>query len=231
MAIKLDVLMGNGILAGYHEISKLEAQPTAEYALVTINSYVSEEAYNTSKFIVWQQPVSVPINTVCGEQGMFSGVYTYLTSNSGSPFENGTIVDNTKTDIEKAKLSKIAELKSMCTNTITAGFYSEALGVKHLYPAKILDQSNLVASVLDSLLPGNAAEWSTPFWCMDEDGVWYFRTHTALQIQQAGKDGKASILASISKNEILATQVRSAETLEEINSILWDNVDVPDPKL
>ena len=83
------------------------------------------------------------------------------------------------------------------------------------------DQQNLASSVLDSLLPGLSEDWTTPFWCEDTSGAWAFRMHTAVQIQQVGRDAKASILAAMGKNEILQAQIATAETVEQLEGITW----------
>lgn len=117
--------------------------------------------------------------------------------------------------------AKLAGLSSACRAQILSGFSSSALGAAHAYPAKETDQANLSASVLASLLLGNAAEWTTPFWCQDETGAWAFVPHTAAQIQQVGLDAKAAILAAMSKSETLAAQVRAATTIAAVKAIVW----------
>ena len=124
-------------------------------------------------------------------------------------------------DFDAVRSQKSVDIDQACRSTILAGFDSDALGTTYHYPAKATDQSNLSGSVLASLLPDTPAEWVTPFWCADGDGVWAFRLHTAAQIQQVGRDAKAAILVSMGKNELLQTQIASATSLEELNTITW----------
>lgn len=123
--------------------------------------------------------------------------------------------------LEQRQADKIAEINAACQSAICLGFDSGALGATHAYPAKILDQQNLSASVLASLMPELPADWTTPFLCADAAGVWDFRAHTASQIQRAGQDGKAAILAAIAKNKMLADQVMAATTAEQVSAIAW----------
>lgn len=123
--------------------------------------------------------------------------------------------------LDDARAGKIAEMDRACRRCIGGGFVSAALGAPHHYPAKDRDQANLVASVTASLLPGLSPDWTTPFWCADEAGVWVMRAHTAEQIQQVGIDGKAAILAAMAQNSALAEQARAAQTEEAILSIEW----------
>ncbi len=97
-----------------------------------------------------------------------------------------------------AKESQTALVSAACQSAIVAAFTSSALGAAHTYPAKPTDQQNLNASVVASLLPGIAAEWTPPFWCATQptdgsDPVWFYLPHTVAQIQQVGTDGKAAI--------------------------------------
>ncbi|MPW17867.1 hypothetical protein GCT13_13205 [Paraburkholderia sp. CNPSo 3157] len=126
-------------------------------------------------------------------------------------------------ELADARTSQKAIVSQACQDEILAGFESSALGAPHSYPAKFTDQQNLNASVVASLLPGLAADWTTPFWCADADGVWAYVPHTAAQIQQAGRDGKAAILACLTKNQQLAEQIDGATTIEAVQAVQWSN--------
>lgn len=123
--------------------------------------------------------------------------------------------------LDQLKAAKIAEFSNACQAQIYAGFTSTALGTVHTYPAKDRDQSNLSGSVLASVLPGLPTTWTTPFWCMDMAGAWSLADHTAAQIQQVGTDGKAAILAAVTKNASLAAQVNAATTAAAVAAIVW----------
>lgn len=123
--------------------------------------------------------------------------------------------------IVDVRASKLAELTAACSDAIAAGYSSSALGAAHLYPSRLTDQSNMQASVIRSLLPGLATDWTTPFWCADEAGEWARRDHTAAQIQQAGQDGVAHVLAQQDKLALLAADVAAASTAEAIAAIVW----------
>lgn len=121
----------------------------------------------------------------------------------------------------KLKQKKIEDIKKACKEAITNGYLSAALGDIYLYPSKALDQTNMVASVTDSLNPANGDDWFTPFWCADSSQVWEYRLHTKAQIQRAGADGKAHIVTQLSKNAQLQAQIQTATTEEELNAIVW----------
>ncbi|MDE2097817.1 MAG: hypothetical protein KGL39_11260 [Patescibacteria group bacterium] len=127
-----------------------------------------------------------------------------------------------------AQTSQSAIISSACQNQIFAGFNSSALGSVHLYPAKNLDQQNLAASVLASLIPGTPSTWTTPFWCQDSTGNWAMIQHTAAQIQQVGQDGKAAIVAALQKNATLQAQIQSATTVTAVQAQEWHTFSSPE---
>lgn len=123
--------------------------------------------------------------------------------------------------IDAVKAAQIETLRRACEESIVGGFKSSALGAKHSYPSDIKAQINLMGSVTDSILPGLPEEWTTPFWVSDSEGVWGFKAHSAAQIQQVGRDGKAHVVTYQSALEELSSAVRAASTIEEVNSIAW----------
>ncbi|QHW25635.1 hypothetical protein GYN07_15375 [Rhizobium leguminosarum bv. viciae 248] len=129
---------------------------------------------------------------------------------------------NAADQVAALKASRIAVLTAACAEAIVSGYSSSALGNEHLYPSKQTDQINMMGSVTDSLLPGQAPDWTTPFWCADESGAWAFRPHTATEIQSAGADGKAHILECQTRLGQLAAQVIAAASAEAVAAIVWE---------
>ena len=123
--------------------------------------------------------------------------------------------------LEQAKAEQTALVSAACQAAILAGFSSSALGSLHQYPAQMVDQQNLSASVLASLMPGLASGWTTPFWCADSSGNWSYADHTAAQIQRVGQDGKAAILAAIDKKVGLVDQINAATSVSAVQAITW----------
>lgn len=121
--------------------------------------------------------------------------------------------------LDATRAAKVAEMSAACAAAILDGFPSSALGAEHTYPAKPTDQTNLAGSILDSLIAG-PGDWVTPFWCAGADGAWDFRMHTAAQIQQVGRDGKAAILAAMTRNEALRAQIMES-SIAQIDEIHW----------
>lgn len=128
--------------------------------------------------------------------------------------------------LKAAQEKVINDLEKACAAQIAQGFTSSALGEPYTYPARQTDQMNLQASVLASILPGVAGDWSTPFWCADSHGEWAYRDHSAAQIQQVGVDGKNAINAAIAQKIVLEQQVEAATTADEVAAIAWPQDEV-----
>lgn len=119
------------------------------------------------------------------------------------------------------KAAQIAALSAACAASITGGYTSSALGSAHQYGSAPTDQLNMAASVLASLLPGLALTWTTPFKCQPVGGAWALLPHTAAQIQQAGSDGKAWVLACQTRFAALAAQIENASSATEASAVAW----------
>lgn len=120
-----------------------------------------------------------------------------------------------------AQAERIGALTAACAAAITAGFTSSALGSPYTYGSTLTDQSNLQASVLRSLMPSLPGGWTTPFKCADAAGAWALREHTAAQIQQAGEDGMAMVVAAQQKLATLSAEVAAATTVAAVQAVAW----------
>ena len=116
---------------------------------------------------------------------------------------------------------KVAELTAACAAVIVSGYTSSALGDVHSYPNDQIAQINMMGSVTGSLLSGLPADWTTPFWCADGSGIWQMRPHTASQIQRAGRDGKAHVVACQQQLVTLKAAVAAATTPEAVAAVVW----------
>lgn len=220
MSISKNVVAGSSVLLSFHNVINLAVDFKKNTAVATVNSYRNEQEYTEGVSISWQWPVSIPVASVVGHD-LLGALEAYLITAEDSPFKDGVVVSDPAETFADKQARKVEQLKAACQASILAGFTSDALGDLHLYPAKPLDQANLVASVTAALLSDGIEGWETPFWCQDEAGAWAFVLHTSSQIKQVGLAGKASILAALSKNELLASQALAATTSEELDAVEW----------
>lgn len=209
----------NGAMTGVHIVHRAVAENLNEYLMVDVNSYASEDAYVARADVLWSTPVKVPLGAIAG--GLLASIEGWLTSSQDSPFTGGVVVADSRDTVEGLRQRKIAAMNAACQAQIVTGFVSDALGVPHLYPTKEQDQTNLLASVTDSLLAYAVPDWTTPFWCCDDGGIWGYRPHTIVQIQQVGREAKAAILQAQGKNEALRKLIDAA-TIEQLQDIQWD---------
>lgn len=137
--------------------------------------------------------------------------------------ENGypILTDPPKPTAEQIKQAQLALVGAACAAAITGGFQSSALGKVYTYPSTQNDQANLNANVVSSLLPSLPANWTTLQICGDTNGKWDYMPHTAAQIQQVGIDGKAAIMACLTKNAQLQAQIAAATTVAAVQAINW----------
>ncbi len=140
--------------------------------------------------------------------------------------EIGALPQGASTTAPPASLSKAQTDQSViigmaCAAAIIGGFQSSALGKAYTYPSQQTDQANLAANVLSSRYPGLPANWTTLQLCADSKGVWDYRPHTAAQIQQVGSDGKAAIMACLTKNATLQAQIKAASDVATVQQIVW----------
>lgn len=119
--------------------------------------------------------------------------------------------------LQQAKEEKAIEMNAMCNAVIVAGFASDALGTIHNYPSELIDQLNLNACVLESILDGT---WTGPFWC-ETGGVWERRVHDVAQIQAVRAAGAAHVRTNQDHYKTKLQEVDNATTIEQVNSITW----------
>jgi hypothetical protein len=101
------------------------------------------------------------------------------------------------------------------------GQSSSALGSPYLYPTTALDQQNLNANVVSSLIPGLPSIWSTLQLCQSSTSVWAYVPHTAAQIQQVGEDVKSAILTALTKRQNLQIEIEAATSIAAVQAIVW----------
>jgi hypothetical protein len=218
MIIK-DLIVPNGAAVQFHVLRKLELIYPADGLTLTVQSFADEASFLAGANPLWNTIHVAPLVGLA--MPLYESAESWLIASQQSDFAGGAVVADLSQSLQTAKDRRIVVLKDACRAQIVAGFQSDALGAVHLYPAKDLDQTNLVGSVVASLIAGADTAWVTPFWCADAEGTWAFEMHTAGQIQQVGIDSKASILAALSKNEALASTVAPATTIKQVEAVTW----------
>lgn len=121
--------------------------------------------------------------------------------------------------LETAYARQIETINTACTDAITAGFTSGALGAPHRYTSQLDDQLNLTGSILRGL--------DMPYACRDEQGEKEFRAHTAEQLRQVGDDFTVYKLELLRRANTLKQQVEqalAASDLSTLEAVIWESV-------
>lgn len=121
--------------------------------------------------------------------------------------------------VQQAQAAQLAIIAAASDAAQTTGFTSSALGSAYTYPSDLQDQSNLNHVVTVSQIA--PAGTTFPFWCTSAAGVSGFVAHTAAQIQKAGLDGYAAIMAAKQKQYTLSQQIAAATTVAAVQAITW----------
>jgi hypothetical protein len=165
--------------------------------------------YGMSMLVEVPPPPASPAYTISqGPPAQIDGVWTQTWVQNSVP-------------LAQAQAAQLGALSAACANAIVSGFTSSALGTPYTYPSKVLDQQNLTASVVASMIPNLPEGWTTQFWCADANGNWARVPHNVAQIQQAGIDGKASVEGYQAQGDALSAQVMAATDVATVQSIVW----------
>jgi hypothetical protein len=126
--------------------------------------------------------------------------------------------------LSKAKPQKSAEIKAKCSEAISSGFTSEALGKVYRYPTGETDKENVANAFLNGLESKQSGDdsWKSEQWCFDPDNeTWAFQEHNADQMIQVGKDMNAFIQGIRKHYADLAVQIEDATTEAQVLAVKW----------
>jgi hypothetical protein len=126
---------------------------------------------------------------------------------------------NAKT-LADLKEEKIQLVNQLCHTKIISGFDSDALEEGELfhYQSDIIDQQNLIGSVVASLtLPeGETVKFRCVKISSNSD---LFRDHTKTQMAQVIADGRAVLEAYLEKTKLLKDRINSADNIEALEGL------------
>lgn len=123
-------------------------------------------------------------------------------------------------DLNALRAAKLAALKSACAAAILAGKQCNALGSDHLYPTSKDDQAFLTARYSKAVALGSAGA-PYKFMCVDQNGVWARRDHTAEQIIAVVLTVEGHITALLNQLDLLTADLSAADSVEAISAINW----------
>lgn len=127
--------------------------------------------------------------------------------------------------LDELKTSKLSSINTSCEAAIVGGFTSSALDSEHVYQSDRDDQINLMGLVTagaDDLLKCGVSTI-----VIEEDEtetetiIWDWKPHTVAQLKAVFDDGATFKKQQLIKANTLKAQIRSATTLEELETIEW----------
>jgi len=219
MAILKSIRLDTGVSVSYHTVTKIEIDDVNKLLRVDLKSHADEESALNGLPAAWCWSLSTG-SVVDNVYALIGDLETYVV-NTFDIFKDSITTPDLTNSLTALKRRKMVEIRTKCEAQIYEGFKCSALGEEFLYPAKSTDQTNLMASVTDSLIEPPESNWTTPFWCADEDGVWEFRDHSVAQIQVVGRCGKVAILDAMRRNEIIQ-RIIQASSEADLQGITWD---------
>ena len=171
-----------------------------------IDSYQGLTAYNEQT----REPMVVE------RVGPIPPGYTLEVPGPGQIWDGKHWVDDVPAVIELRYVAQTAMVNQACTQQITGGFWSEALGLRGFYDSELQDQLNLTGMILrgtDGFLS-----------CTDEAGGKSFLEHTIAQLRQIGDEFtelKLQLLRKANDLKAALTAARAAGDLDALNAVSW----------
>lgn len=153
---------------------------------------------------------------VVDRAGPIPAGYTLEVPGAGQIWDGKHWVDDIPAVIELRYTAQVTTINQACTQQITGGFWSGALGARYFYESELQDQLNLTGMILrgtDGFLS-----------CTDETGAKAFLEHTAAQLRQAGDEFTELKLQMLRKaNDLKAAlaAARVAADLDALNAVVW----------
>lgn len=171
-----------------------------------IDSYQGLTAYNEQT----REPMLVE------RVGPIPSGYTLEVPGLGQVWGGKHWVDDVPAVIELRYVVQMASVNQACTQQITGGFWSEALGVRYLYDSELQDQLNLTGMILR----GTDGYLS----CADEAGAKAFLEHNIAQLRQIGDEFtevKLQLLRKANDLKAALAAARAAGDLDALNAVKW----------
>lgn len=115
----------------------------------------------------------------------------------------------------QAKIKATDLINQACSNSITSGFISSALGSNHYYQSSQTDQLNYLTAL--------GTGTTMPIKCSPDNITFNYVLHTNEQIISMTNDGTNFGMSFLSKANTLKQQIANSTSVEEIQAIKWSN--------
>jgi len=174
-----------------------------------IDSYLGLTAYSTKTGEA----------TSIDRLGQLPAGYTLDPPAPGQVWQDGQWVDDIPAAVERLYQERVLEIDATCSQQITGGFWSAALGERHSYSTLLDDQVNLSGAA--------ALGVDLTYPCVDQSGIKAYRSHTAAQLRQVADDFtrmKLQLLQQAYSLKERLQQARDAKDLAGLDAVMWEAV-------
>jgi len=129
---------------------------------------------------------------------------------------------------EDLKITAIDNLSTICQDAIRGGFFSSALGSRHIYDSDEVDQLNLIGATTSTLPTPTEPDGGLMYYAVREviDNITQpkdYKPHTHTQFRQVMADGAAYKLALLMNFNYKRYFISNATTPEEVLAITWSS--------
>ena len=134
-------------------------------------------------------------------------------------------MDTNPTLVAQAKLLQTAVIDNACSDGITGGLLSSALGYPRVYDAQMVDQLNMIAAIA-ATLPNlqHPTGGSIPYACRDPvTGHKDYIVHSFQQLRQVLIDGAAVKLQNLIKCTTKKAYINAMTSVSQVKAITWDS--------
>jgi len=140
---------------------------------------------------------------------------------SGNPIPPKEVLEESRLIL--CRNAKIAELSEYCEQIISGGFISSALGDEYRYDSQLVDQINLMGSLLATMpSAANPNGNITPYKSVHlADGKAEYRPHTFANICQVLADGATWKLVNLQKFFVIKQTILQMSDMNEIIMVQW----------
>lgn len=172
-----------------------------------IDSYLGLTAYN----ILTGEPLSID------RLGQLPDGFTLDPPAPGQVWKDGQWIDDIPAVVERRYVARVLEVDALCSQQISGGFWSSALGDAYCYSTALDDQINLSSAA--------ALGVDLSFPCADQEGVKVYRPHTSGQLRQVADGFTRLKLELLQRAYSLKQQLqlaREAGDLVALEAVSWE---------
>lgn len=204
----------NGASPQFHLVRNLEIIFASNIATVNINSYSTQELYNSGTPPIWSTLLNIPISVI--DHPVLLSLETWIISDPGSPLYNGTIISDTGITLEAVKDRKWSEIKTIRLSKEYGGFICNG----SRYDSDEDSTRRIVGATTLASLAKVSGEPFAIDWTLADNTVKTLDADSMISVGECLGQYVASIHAT---SRVLRDQIENATTLEEVALIHWPN--------